>query len=490
MKKASILILTFLVFLALFSGDGYAKKSGKTTIPPPDPEMSTEIKDEKADNKADIESLDDPKDKEYRKNVDDTVEQINKAIRDLRTSYQNKTVWEMPYGPPAPNESSGKKLARYALTVPTYAVRMVTWPLAVATYYLIREGVANKVIDLMSNNARTFWVYPRVEMGFGSGFGGGIGFHHFNLFHDNFKASGYYQIHINMNQEAKFDIRKPDAFYWNDRPVEYKFWSKFIRHHVTDFFGIGIESSDKVSAKYGLDQVRWGGYIGTEFLDNMWVKLYLEGLWDNSRAGKDGPNVTNVFSRSELIAYGRQLLYMVPTMEFVRDTRDSDVVPEHGGYQKAFYSRYQGLNTTKYDYCEVGVDVAQFFRLLLDRHVLVTRVAMKYQPQSGDGIPFYRMLKLDMNTPLRGFDYGRFADRGLAIFNAEYRFPVWQYMDGQLFFDTGRTFHSLGDFSFKHFKYSGGVGIRIRTDQFLLMRLQFAYGGEGPKFLVKTSKAF
>ena len=490
MKKASILILTFLVCLALFSGDGYAKESGKTIIPPPDPEMSAKVKAEKADNKADIESLDDPKDKEYRKNLDDTVEQINKAIRDLRTSYQNKTVWDMPYGPPKPDETSGRKLARYALVAPTYAVRLVTWPIAVMGYYMIREGVANKVIDLISNNARTFWVYPRVEMGFGSGFGGGIGFHHFNLFHDNFKASGYYQIHINMNQEAKFDIRKPDAFYWNDRPVEYKFWSKFIRHHVTDFFGVGIESSDKVSAKYGLDQVRWGGYIGTEFLDNIWVKLYLEGIWDNSRAGKDGPNVTNVFPRSELEAYGRQLIYMVPTMEFVRDTRDSDVVPEHGGYQKAFYSRYQGLNTNKYDYCELGFDVAQFFHAMLDRHVFVLRISGVYQPQSGDGIPFYHLLRLDMNTPLRGFDYGRFADRGRYIFNAEYRFPVWQFIDGQFFFDAGRTFHDLSDISFKHIKYDGGIGIRIRTDEFLLMRLQFAYGGEGPKFLVKTSTAF
>ena len=72
----------------------------------------------------------------------------------------------------------------------------------------------------------------------------------------------------------------------------------------------------------------------------------------------------------------------------------------------------------------------------------------------------------------------------------EYRFPVWDYLDGQFFFDTGRVFSTITDFSFKHFNYSGGAGLRFRTRDFFLMRLQIAYGGEGVALLFKTSQAF
>jgi hypothetical protein len=63
-------------------------------------------------------------------------------------------------------------------------------------------------------------------------------------------------------------------------------------------------------------------------------------------------------------------------------------------------------------------------------------------------------------------------------------------MDGQLFYDTGRVFHEWSDFSFKHFKHSGGVGLRLRTSDFFLARFQIAFGSEGAKFLFKTSQAF
>ena len=63
-------------------------------------------------------------------------------------------------------------------------------------------------------------------------------------------------------------------------------------------------------------------------------------------------------------------------------------------------------------------------------------------------------------------------------------------MDGQLFFDTGRVYHNMKDISFKKFKYAGGIGLRLRTDDYFLLRAQVGYGGEGVKFMVKTSQAF
>jgi outer membrane protein assembly factor BamA len=76
------------------------------------------------------------------------------------------------------------------------------------------------------------------------------------------------------------------------------------------------------------------------------------------------------------------------------------------------------------------------------------------------------------------------------VINIEYRYPVWEYMDGQLFFDAGRVFDSIKDVSFKDFKYSGGIGLRFVAGEYFLSRLQLAYGNEGFRVLFKTSQAF
>ena len=91
---------------------------------------------------------------------------------------------------------------------------------------------------------------------------------------------------------------------------------------------------------------------------------------------------------------------------------------------------------------------------------------------------------------MRGFDWGRFRDNASVVFNVEYRYPVWDYIDGQLFFDTGRVFNGPEDFSFKNFKFSGGAGFSFRTKDYFLLRFQAAYGGEGLKILFKTSQSF
>lgn len=230
--------------------------------------------------------------------------------------------------------------------------------------------------------------------------------------------------------------------------------------------------------------------MGYEIIDHFSIIGRTSFEWDSCRGGKGGPSVDTQFPPSEIKAFGDDLYYLSVGLSLIHDNRDSDIIPERGGIREISFDRYQGLNTTDYDYNEYNLKVAQFIPALMPRHVVVLRTAWKYQQQASIGIPFYRLAKFDVNSPARGFDYSRFSDRGSAVFNVEYRFPVWKFLDGQIFFDTGRVFHSPGDFSFKHFKYDGGVGLRFRTPNYFLMRVQVAYGGEGPKFLLRTSQAF
>lgn len=56
-------------------------------------------------------------------------------------------------------------------------MKALTWPFALGANELIKHGVVRKIVDVVSNDERTFWVYPKLEMGFDASFGGGIGVH-------------------------------------------------------------------------------------------------------------------------------------------------------------------------------------------------------------------------------------------------------------------------------------------------------------------------
>lgn len=423
------------------------------------------------------------------KQLENRIAKIQKAIQELAQSYKDRTIWENPSKPP-PNEGDGHKIARYVMLVPTYAARFATWPFAVVGSELIKHGAITKIIDFFSTDDRRIWFYPKLELGFGSGFGGGLGFTNFDFLHDDYQLSAYYQIHINLNQESEISIKKDNAFQLWNKPVWFKANVQFVRHPQQDYFGIGPSSSQSNRAKYGHNEIQTGGWIGYEILDNFFITPHAYFIWNRSQHGKDGTSVEDRFAPSEIQSFDDSVYYIDFGFSLIHDTRDSEAAPERGGTRRLTFKRFQSLGLTNYDYNEYQLDIAQYIPSFYDNHVLVLRNVWNFQQSTGGEIPFYRLVKIDINSPVRGFSYGRYTDTADVVFNVEYRFPVWRFMDGVFFFDSGRVFKNPSDFSFKHFKYAGGGGIRIHTKEFFLMRLELGYGGEGVKVLMKTSQAF
>lgn len=423
--------------------------------------------------------------------LETTLTEIETEVQDLAGKYRNQSIWDEPthvYGEEKYNKAF--PLLEYGLKVPSYIIRFGTWPVALIGDYAIKKGVARKVINVISNKDRTIWVYPKIEMGFGSGFGGGIGFRNSNVSHKNYNLSGYYLIHINLNQKATVTLEKPDAFYFKGKPFSYKLYVDFIRLYDIGFYGIGIETPRSGLVTYSVDDSHIGGYFGYEALKNLTARFHTYFLLEAPKRGYTGNNISNTYPQSMLIAFNDSLYYEVFGLSLTHDNRDTNVSPEKGGLRLAVFSRYQGLTTTKYDYNQYHMEASQFFRVLMPRYVFALRASWTYQQQTGETIPFYRQARLDVLSPARGFDFGRFTDRGMAVINVEFHHPVWKFLDGEFFFDMGRVFHKPTDFSFKHFKYSGGGGLRFRTKNYFLLRAEIAYGGEGVKFLFKTAQAF
>jgi hypothetical protein len=92
-------------------------------------------------------------------------------------------------------------------------------------------------------------------------------------------------------------------------------------------------------------------------------------------------------------------------------------------------------------------------------------------------IPFSELVLLGGPDDLRGFQRGRFRDSSSMLATVEYRWPVWMWMEGSLFFDYGGVFKpAFRDFSVGDLRPDIGLGLRVHTSSKYLMRIQLAYG--------------
>ncbi len=92
-------------------------------------------------------------------------------------------------------------------------------------------------------------------------------------------------------------------------------------------------------------------------------------------------------------------------------------------------------------------------------------------------IPFTELAVLGGPEDLRGFRLGRFRDASSMLATVEWRWPVWMWMDGALFFDYGGTFGpAFRDFAVRDLRPDVGLGLRVHTASKFVIRIQVAYG--------------
>lgn len=385
-----------------------------------------------------------------------------------------------------------KKILLFPLELPSYVFKLTAFPLAATGRFMERNKVVERTIDLLSNEEKTFWVYPIIEIGAGSGFGGGVGVTHSDFLHRGYHLKSQFIFFTDQDLRATASFKNPKAFQIAGRPVAYTVSSGFTKESDEDFFGVGNTSLRSNFSEFAFDDVQGGLVFDYSFWDHWSLSpsVHYDASKTKTSGGASPPSAEALFPAAALAGFDRWIRHLGLGLSLAHDTRDARAQPESGGLRRFSFYRFQGVGQGGFDFNEYELDLRQFFRLGKPRRVLVLRNAWAFQQETGTSlVPFYRLRTLDLHSPLRGFDRGRFRDHGGVIFNAEYRYPVWDLIDGSIFFDTGRVFDDPDDFAFKNFKYSIGGGIRIVTRNFLLLRIQAAYGGEGVNLVFTASSA-
>ena len=123
------------------------------------------------------------------------------------------------------------------------------------------------------------------------------------------------------------------------------------------------------------------------------------------------------------------------------------------------------------------MDLRQFVSILSERRILMGRAFVSTSGTSdGQTMPFYLMPTLGGNDSLRGFRDYRFRGPHALLLQGEYRFEVWSGLDAALFYDAGKVEMRRGDLDLRRLESDYGVGLRVNTDNGLILRVDSAFG--------------
>jgi hypothetical protein len=174
------------------------------------------------------------------------------------------------------------------------------------------------------------------------------------------------------------------------------------------------------------------------------------------------------------------------------DTRDHPTRPSSGARIDLRVDYSHGLADDRSSYVRAIGALMGALDLWQRSHVLVVGVFTEMVFPTGDApVPFTEQAVLGGPDSLRGYRTGRFRDLSSLFVTAEYRWPLWMWMDAALFVDEGGVFgYGFDGFSVAKLRPDVGVGLRVRTSKALYCRLQTAWSAaEGFQLYLAASTA-
>lgn len=280
--------------------------------------------------------------------------------------------------------------------------------------------------------------------------------------------------------------RRSNAFIYADL--------RYLNFPQEDFYGLGPDSQKADRTDYGLESSSFDGVFGYHFQKYMVVGLRAGFVQDNIFHGTDSrfPNIETKFSPIEAPGLIDQPNFIRVAASTFLDYRDNPGHPHSGGMYGFGYARFDDLDEDRFRFNRYTIDLRQYVSLgSVQRTIAARFLTILNKADQGSRIPFYLLDYLGGTESLRGFPEFRFRDNNLVYMSAEYRWEGTHAMEFAFFFDAGKVFHEIGDFSLDHLETSPGFGIRFKTPSSTMIRIDVAHSNEsGLRYLIKFGASF
>lgn len=381
-------------------------------------------------------------------------------------------------GQPHPNTipyKTQRSVAQHVLAFPSYLLHWVSRPIGYGVKYTEREFP-----HFFEGNRGPYGFLPLIEAGGEQGFAGGILLYHDHLFFPNHRARA----------ELLFGSKE-----YNEFDLKYQVPVKGLRGASLSF-----------DAEYENDPLRTY-YQNGEYLsfasEEANVEIHYEkqvNTWLHTRlnaAFKDMKIKTSSFEADSeklipQLLVGNNKLFSVGNRWIFNHKKDRKRTLSGTQYIVGA-SWTQSTVSKSLSFIEYRGEIHHFIPapVFPDTRRLGLKAQFRKQHNlASRSIPFYALIPLAGTRSLRGFPGNRFRSQGALLLTAEYRYPVWSFLDMVLFVDNGQPFKNYSDLSFGNFYTSYGFGFHLLSKSGFAFRSEFAFSNESSQFIISITPNF
>ncbi len=170
------------------------------------------------------------------------------------------------------------------------------------------------------------------------------------------------------------------------------------------------------------------------------------------------------------------------------DTRDNIYYPYKGTLLTATSLYYTPILGSTANYSRYTFDATKYLSIK-PKQILVLDVIFDHT--TGE-VPFTQMAVIGGASKLRGYYEGRYRDKNLLNFAAEYRFKVWRRFGAVVFANYGKVAQRMKEvLQVKYYRYTIGSGLRfmINPQDRLNIRFDAGFGKQTQAFYLTIGEA-
>ena len=265
------------------------------------------------------------------------------------------------------------------------------------------------------------------------------------------------------------------------------------RHFPRDgFYGLGLAARPEGRSNYlGQDALYElvAGYEGPRGAAT--VRGGLMQAFVGPGTADEHPDIRVLYDDRSAPGLDRQPDFVHLSASVLLDRRDLPGNPHRGGVIALAATRFDERGGDAFTFHRLAGDARGFASLGSPQRVLAVRaLASLDRPAEGARVPFYLAETLGGSRTLRGFHSFRFRGEKILLLQAEYRWETWPALEFAVFVDAGRAYGRGEAFALRRLRHDYGVGVRLKTHDRVLARLEVARSGEDTRYLIRLGPSF
>jgi hypothetical protein len=266
------------------------------------------------------------------------------------------------------------------------------------------------------------------------------------------------------------------------------------RHDPRDpFFGLGQDSRREDRTTFLNQDASYEMVSGWPFGRRVLATAHVAYLQAFTAGGDDpdDPPIDALFDDTTAPGLASQPDFVRISGLFLFDGRDRPFNPHRGGMVALEATQFDDRGSDEFRFHRLAVDTRGYVSLGSPQRVLAVRaLASRDVAAEGSRVPFYLMQPISNSHDLRGYETFRFRGEKVLTFQAEYRWEAAPALELALFGDAGRVFRPTEDWTIDGMRGSVGLGLRLKTHDDLLARLEVAKGSEGFRWYLRFGPSF